>query len=166
MAQRLVTTLALAPDPPLLIADEPTTGLDRPLVDHTLDLLRRRCDNGDAVILITHDLATAQQVADIVVVMYASRVVEHQPARRFFTKPAHPYSAALLDALPDRAFRPIPGHPPMLTALPRCCAFAPRCPYASDTCRTQPAPTPVLYGAGTLACHHPLTADHIPGAAS
>jgi peptide/nickel transport system ATP-binding protein len=164
MAQRLVTTLALAPDPPLLVADEPTTGLDRPLVDHTLDLLRRRCDNGGAVILITHDLAAAQRVADTVAVMYASRVVEHQPARCFFTAPAHPYSAALLDALPDRAFRPIPGHPPMLTALPRGCAFAPRCPCASDTCRTQP--TSVRYGAGTVACHHPLTADRIPGAVS
>ncbi|GAA1657510.1 ABC transporter ATP-binding protein [Actinoplanes couchii] len=148
MAQRLVTALALATDPPLLIADEPTTGLDRPLVDHTLDLLRRRCDNGGAVLLITHDLAAAERVADTVAVMYASRIVEHRPATGVFTEPAHPYTAALLKALPDREFRPIPGHPPMLTALPPGCAFAPRCPRADTTCATPPT--------GPVACHHPL----------
>ena len=150
MAQRLVTALALAGDPPLLIADEPTTGLDRPLVDHTLDLLRRRCDNGSAVLLITHDLAAAERVADTVAVMYASRVVEHRPAPQVFAGPGHPYTAALLDALPDRAFLPIPGHPPMLTALPQGCAFAPRCPRVSPVCATQPS--------GTVACHHPVRA--------
>ncbi|WP_330437930.1 ABC transporter ATP-binding protein [Micromonospora sp. NBC_00821] len=156
MAQRLVTALALAPDPSLLIADEPTTGLDRPLVDHTLDLLRRRCDEGSAVVLITHDLAAAQRVADTVAVMYASRIVEHRNADQLFTAPTHPYAAALLDALPDRAFRPVPGDPPMLTALPAGCAFAPRCPRRTDICASQPPPTPVT-GGGTVACHHPIT---------
>ncbi|MEQ4306122.1 ABC transporter ATP-binding protein [Plantactinospora sp. B6F1] len=156
MAQRLVTALALAPDPVLLIADEPTSGLDRPLVDHTLDLLRRRCDGGKSVVLITHDLAAAERVADTVAVMYASRVVEHRPARRFFTAPAHPYGAALLDALPDRAFRPVPGHPPMLTALPPGCAFGTRCPYATDVCERQPRLA--AYDAGAVACHHPIGA--------
>ncbi|MEU1245375.1 ABC transporter ATP-binding protein [Micromonospora arida] len=155
MAQRLVTALALAPDPSLLIADEPTTGLDRPLVDHTLDLLRRRCDNGSAVVLITHDLAAAQRVADTVAVMYASRIVEHRDTDRLFTAPAHPYASALLDALPDRAFRPVPGDPPMLTALPPGCAFAPRCPHRTDTCASQPPPTPIADD-GTVACHHPI----------
>ncbi|WP_229402324.1 ABC transporter ATP-binding protein [Micromonospora okii] len=158
MAQRLVTALALAPDPPLLVADEPTTGLDRPLVDHTLDLLRRRCDAGGAVLLITHDLAAAQRVADTVAVMYASRVVERRPADALYAAPAHPYTAGLLDALPERAFRPVPGHPPMLTALPDGCAFAPRCDRATDVCRTPPAPEP--RGPGRVACHHPL----LPGA--
>ncbi|GLZ01575.1 ABC transporter ATP-binding protein [Actinoplanes sp. NBRC 103695] len=148
MAQRLVTALALASDPPLLIADEPTTGLDRPLVDHTLDVLRRRCDNGDAVLLITHDLAAAERVADTVAVMYASRIVEHRPAASVFKTAAHPYTAALLDALPDRAFQAIPGHPPMLTALPAGCAYAPRCPRADQQCATPPT--------GPVACHHPL----------
>ena len=92
MAQRLTTALAIASDPPLLIADEPTTGLDRPLVDHTLDLLRRRCDTGAAVLLITHDLAAAERVADTVAVMYASRIVEHRPAPELFAAPAHPYT--------------------------------------------------------------------------
>ncbi|MEV6375140.1 ABC transporter ATP-binding protein [Micromonospora musae] len=159
MAQRLVTALALATDPPLLIADEPTTGLDRPLVDHTLDLLRRRCDAGAAVVLITHDLAAARRVADTVAVMYAGRVVEHRNGGEFFTAPTHPYAAALLDALPDRAFRPVPGHPPMLTALPTGCAFAPRCPRRTDTCESRPEPSSA--GDGTVECHHPI----LPGAA-
>ncbi|MEV5819045.1 ABC transporter ATP-binding protein [Micromonospora haikouensis] len=158
MAQRLATALALAPDPPLLLADEPTTGLDRPLVDHTLDLLRRRCDTGAAVLLITHDLTAARRVADTVAVMYASRIVEHRPTAALFDAPAHPYTAGLLDALPDRAFTPVPGHPPMLTDLPDGCAFAPRCPRATDTCHTPPRLLPD--GAGRVACHHRLT----PGA--
>ncbi|SCE96520.1 ABC transporter ATP-binding protein [Micromonospora saelicesensis] len=155
MAQRLATALALAPDPSLLIADEPTTGLDRPLVDHTLDLLRRRCESGAAVVLITHDLAAARRVADTVAVMYASRIVEHRDTDQLFAAPAHPYASALLDALPDRAFRPVPGDPPMLTALPPGCAFAPRCPRRTDTCADRPQPTPVT-GGGTVACHHPI----------
>ncbi|TDB76729.1 ABC transporter ATP-binding protein [Micromonospora sp. KC723] len=157
MAQRLVTALALAPDPPLLLADEPTTGLDRPLVDHTLDLLRRRCDTGAAVLLITHDLAAARRVADTVAVMYASRLVEHRPTEALFDTPIHPYTAGLLDALPERAFRPVPGHPPMLTDLPPGCAFAPRCDRATDICRTPPPPMP--HGPGRAACHHPLGAS-------
>ncbi|WP_431880933.1 ABC transporter ATP-binding protein [Micromonospora chalcea] len=154
MAQRLATALALAPDPPVLLADEPTTGLDRPLVDHTLDLLRRRCDTGAAVLLITHDLAAARRVADTVAVMYASRMVEHRPTGALFDAPAHPYTAGLLDALPDRAFVPVPGHPPALTDLPGGCAFAPRCARATDTCATVPRLD--AEGAGRVACHHPL----------
>ncbi|MDG4787300.1 ABC transporter ATP-binding protein [Micromonospora sp. WMMD1102] len=159
MAQRLVTALAIAPDPTLLIADEPTSGLDRPLVAHTLDLLRRRCDSGKSVMLITHDLAAAERVADTVAVMYASRVVEHRPGDRFFAAPAHPYGAALLDALPDRAFRAVTGHPPMLTALPDGCAFAARCGYATDACERQPplAAYGAAHDGGMVACHHPVT---------
>jgi peptide/nickel transport system ATP-binding protein len=155
MAQRLATALALAPNPPLLLADEPTTGLDRPLVDHTLDLLRRRCDTGAAVLLITHDLTAAARVADTVAVMYASRIVEHRPTTDLFDAPAHPYTAGLLDALPERAFTPVPGQPPTLTDLPDGCAFTPRCPRATDTCRTVPRLGDDR--AGRVACHHPLT---------
>jgi peptide/nickel transport system ATP-binding protein len=82
--------------------------------------------------------------------MYASRVVEHRPAGEFFAAPVHPYAGALLDALPERAFQPIPGHPPMLTDLPAGCAFAPRCPSTQDICGTLPA---LVAGA---ACHHPI----------
>jgi peptide/nickel transport system ATP-binding protein len=154
MAQRLCTALALATEPPLLIADEPTSGLDRPLVDHTLDLLRRRCDDGGAVLLITHDLAAAERVADTVAVMYAGRIVEHRPAADLFRSPAHPYTQGLLNALPNRDFRAVPGHPPMLTALPPGCAFAPRCTRATAACATQPS--------GRVACHHPLTTAEVP----
>ncbi|MFC4072604.1 ABC transporter ATP-binding protein [Actinoplanes subglobosus] len=154
MAQRLATALALAGDPPLLIADEPTSGLDRPLVEHTLDLLRRRCDDGAAVLLITHDLAAAERVADTLAVMYAGRIVEHRAADDLFRAPGHPYTRGLLNALPDREFRAIPGHPPMLTALPEGCAFAARCERVSSACVIQPA--------GPVACHHPLSMAEVP----
>ncbi|WP_326642464.1 ABC transporter ATP-binding protein [Nonomuraea fuscirosea] len=147
MAQRVANALALAGDPPLLLADEPTTGLDRPLVDTTMAELRRLCDEGRAVLLITHDLRAAEQVADDIAVMYASRIVEHAPAQAFFGRPRHPYAQGLLDALPTRAFTPIPGQPPELTRLPDGCAFQPRCPRASALCQEQP----VL---NEVACHH------------
>ncbi|MGW8767281.1 ABC transporter ATP-binding protein [Streptomyces sp. NPDC055815] len=151
LAQRAATALALIGDARLLLADEPTTGLDRDLVDRTVDELRRHADEGRALLLITHDLAAAARIADRVAVMYAGRIVETAPAHRFFgpTGPRHPYAHGLLDALPDRAFTPIPGLPPELSDLPAGCAFAPRCPRATDRCATRPDLT-----AG-VACHHP-----------
>ncbi|MFH8260597.1 ABC transporter ATP-binding protein [Streptomyces roseolus] len=151
LAQRAATALALIGDAPLLLADEPTTGLDRDLVERTADELRRHADDGRGLLLITHDLTAAARVADRVAVMYAGRIVELAPAHRFFgtTGPDHPYARGLLDALPDRAFTPIPGMPPELSALPEGCAFAPRCPRATDLCATVPA-----LRAG-VACHHP-----------
>ncbi|MEU2546779.1 ABC transporter ATP-binding protein [Streptomyces roseolus] len=151
LAQRAATALALIGDAPLLLADEPTTGLDRDLVERTADELRRHTDDGRGLLLITHDLTAAARIADRVAVMYAGRIVELAPARRFFgtTGPDHPYARGLLDALPDRAFTPIPGMPPELSALPEGCAFAPRCPRATDLCATVPA-----LRAG-VACHHP-----------
>ncbi|MFC7923064.1 ABC transporter ATP-binding protein [Streptomyces cinereoruber] len=151
LAQRAATALALIGDARLLLADEPTTGLDRDLVDRTVDELRRHADDGRALLLITHDLAAAERIADRVAVMYAGRIVEIAPAHRFFgpAGPRHPYARGLLDALPDRAFAPIPGMPPELTDLPGGCAFAPRCPRATDLCATRPEP------AAGVACHHP-----------
>ncbi|MFB7512166.1 ABC transporter ATP-binding protein [Streptomyces sp. NPDC056144] len=152
LAQRAATALALVGDARLLLADEPTTGLDRELVDRTVDELRRHVDEGRGLLLITHDLAAAARVADRVAVMYAGRIVEIAPAHRFFgaTGPRHPYARGLLDALPERAFTPIPGMPPELSDLPEGCAFAPRCPRATDLCATtRPEPR-----AG-VACHHP-----------
>ncbi|MFF9477014.1 ABC transporter ATP-binding protein [Streptomyces roseolus] len=151
LAQRAATALALIGDAPLLLADEPTTGLDRDLVERTADELRRHADDGRGLLLITHDLTAAARIADRVAVMYAGRIVELAPAHRFFgtTGPDHPYARGLLDALPDRAFTPIPGMPPELTDLPEGCAFAPRCPRATDLCATVPA-----LRAG-VACHHP-----------
>lgn len=155
LAQRAATALALVGDAPLLLADEPTTGLDRDLVDHTVDELRRHVDTGRrALLVITHDLAAAERIADRVAVMYASRIVEVTDASTFFGAhgPRHPYSRGLLQALPERAFRPIPGMPPELGALPDGCAFAPRCERATDACAVLPST------ADGVACHH----AHVP----
>ncbi len=137
----------------MIIADEPTSGLDRGLVDRTMAELRLRCDEGRAVLLITHDLPAADRVADRLAVMYASRLVEITPAATFFAGPAHPYSRGLLDALPTRGFRPIPGFPPELTALPEGCAFATRCPLAGPDCSVPPVLRPVARNETLVACH-------------
>lgn len=134
MAQRAVLALALAGRPEVVIADEPTTGLDRPLVDRVVDELRRLADDGIAVLLITHDLAAARRVATDLAVMYASRLVELGPAAEVLTDPWHTYTRDLLEALPDNGFRPIPGHPPDLTALPDGCAYAARSSAHREVC--------------------------------
>ncbi|MGW6783761.1 oligopeptide/dipeptide ABC transporter ATP-binding protein [Streptomyces sp. NPDC054987] len=152
LAQRAATALALVGDAPLLLADEPTTGLDRDLVERTADELRAhtRAD-GRALLMITHDLAAAERIADTVAVMYAGRIVEITPAADFFGGPGprHPYARGLLDALPERAFAPVPGAPPELGALPPGCAFAARCAAADPLCRTR---RPTLTEG--VACHH------------
>ncbi len=159
LAQRAATALALVGDTPLLLADEPTTGLDRDLVDHTVDELRRHIDSPDAansggraLLMITHDLTAAERIADRIAVMYAGRIVELANATAFFGSPGprHPYSRGLLQALPDRAFTPIPGLPPELGDLPDGCAFAARCDRATDACAALPPMTEAV------ACHHPL----------
>lgn len=154
LAQRAATALALIGDATLLLADEPTTGLDRELVDRTADELRRHTDDGRALLMITHDLAAAERIADRVAVMYAGRIVELSPAAGFFGSrgPRHPYARGLLDALPEREFTAIPGMPPELGDLPDGCAFAARCTRATDICAGLPALTP---GPGSsVACHH------------
>ncbi|MFS8096583.1 ABC transporter ATP-binding protein [Lentzea alba] len=152
MAQRVANALALVGDPWLLIADEPTTGLDRDLVDGLLDEFRRLVDDGHAVLLITHDLAAAHRIADRIAVMYAGRIVEVGPAHDVLDNAKHPYSRGLANALPDRAFVPIPGQPPLLTDLPRGCAFAPRCEQATEICEDRPVLTDDPHA---VACHQP-----------
>lgn len=156
LAQRAATALALVGDTSLLLADEPTTGLDRDLVERTVDELRRHVDtrsggSGRGLLMITHDLAAAERIADRVAVMYAGRIVELADARAFFGAPGprHPYSRRLLQALPDRAFTAIPGMPPELGDLPDGCAFAARCERTTDLCGTRP---PMTDG---VSCHHP-----------
>ncbi|MGW4031731.1 ABC transporter ATP-binding protein [Streptomyces sp. NPDC004838] len=159
LAQRAATALALIGDAPLLLADEPTTGLDRDLVNRTADELRRHIDaqtpggSGRALLMITHDLAAAERIADRVAVMYAGRIVELADAQTFFGTPGprHPYARGLLNALPERDFTPVPGLPPELGDLPDGCAFAARCDRVTDLCATRPA-----FTAG-VACHHPVT---------
>jgi len=160
LAQRAATALALVGDAPLLLADEPTTGLDRDLVERTVDELRRHTGDHRALLLITHDLAAAERIADRVAVMYAGRVVEIADAGTFFGAPGprHPYARGLLNALPEREFTPIPGVPPELGALPEGCAFAARCGRVSEACGVLPE-----FVAG-VACHHVSDMDQLEAA--
>ena len=147
MRQRVMIAIALSCDPKLLIADEPTTALDVTVQAAVLDLLddlRHRHDM--AMIIITHDMGVVAEAADDILVMYAGQVVEQAPVNELFDHPEHPYTEALLGALPQiegegiRSGRltAIPGRPPDLIDPPVACRFAPRCPYASDndTCAT------------------------------
>lgn len=128
MAQRAAIAFALAGDPQVIVADEPTSNLDPALTDHTLQLLRAAADAGAAVLLISHDLDTLPGFTDHVAVMYASRIVETGPTAAVFSDPWHPYTRDLLAALPSGGLHPIPGAPPMLTDLPDDCVYHQRRP--------------------------------------
>ncbi len=156
MAQRVATALALVGEPWLLIADEPTTGLDRALVDALLDELRRLIADHRAVLLITHDLAAARRIADRIAVMYAGRFIEVGPAADVLGRPLHPYTRGLIDSLPDRAFMPIPGLPPLLTDLPAGCPFRPRCSRAVPACQHRPSLAEHIAG-HAVACYRPCS---------
>ncbi|MBY3553850.1 ABC transporter ATP-binding protein [Modestobacter lapidis] len=135
MAQRVAVALALAGEPQVVLADEPTAGLDRPLVDRTLGLLREVADAGCAVLLITHDLGALRRVpgaVDDVAVMYAGRLLESGPAADVLAAPGHDYTRELLAALPSGGLVPIPGQPPQLTDLPAGCAWHRRRPGRCD----------------------------------
>jgi len=140
MRQRAMIAMALANDPDILIADEPTTALDVTVQAQILDLLRSLRQSRDlAIILITHDLGVVAGLADRVHVMYAGRIVESGPVVDIFHRPQHPYTAGLLGSLPrldrpDQELTPIGGVPPRLYEAPAGCAFAPRCQYAVDSC--------------------------------
>ena len=151
MRQRLLVAMAIALQPRLLIADEPTTALDVTVQAQVLDLLAELCDEiGTAVLLITHDMGIVAEVAARVAVMYAGRIVETAPVADVFQRPGHPYTEALLRSVP-RIDRPagelqaISGSPPNLLALPSGCPFHPRCGYAVDRClQERPVLMPVL----------------------
>ncbi|MBA8825795.1 peptide/nickel transport system ATP-binding protein [Saccharopolyspora lacisalsi] len=160
MAQRVALALALVADPPVVLADEPTTGLDRPLVDRTMDQLGETARRGHGVLLITHDLSAARRVATDVAVMYASRIVEVGPAEEIFANPWHPYTAGLLRALPEGGFEPIPGHPPVLTELERLerewgCVFCQRCPDMPGFAPCTGNPELIEHGGRWVAAHAP-----------
>ncbi len=138
--QRVMIAAALAGKPELLVADEPTTALDVTIQAQILDLLARlRAETGMALVLISHDLGVVADMCDRVCVMYAGRIVEEAPAAALFDRPAHPYAAGLLGALPPltgprRPLLAIPGRVPEPWAMPPGCAFAPRCPRRIDAC--------------------------------
>jgi peptide/nickel transport system ATP-binding protein len=137
MARRVLTATATIGAPRLVLADEPTPGLHEAVITETLQGLRRLADVGAAVVLITHDLLRAVEVADRVAVFYAGTTVEDVPADAFAgqgERLRHPYSAALWQALPQQGFVPLPGAQPPPTALPPGCLFADRCPLVIDDC--------------------------------
>ncbi|AEG15557.1 oligopeptide/dipeptide ABC transporter, ATPase subunit [Desulfofundulus kuznetsovii DSM 6115] len=140
MQQRLLLSLGLALEPRLLIADEPTKGLDWPLRAQVVELLREMTFGQRAFILITHDLPAARQLADRVAVLYAGQVVEYGPAEAVFSAPRHPYTSGLLDSHPARGLKPIPGAAPAFTALPPGCRFQPRCCRARAICAREVPP--------------------------
>ena len=137
MARRVLITSAIMEQPELIIADEPTPGLDLQMAMETLIHFRELADRGTGVLLITHDIDLALHVADRIAVFYAGTVVEVAPKEDFLAgKDAlrHPYSKAFLDALPQNAFQPIPGTQPYAGNLPSGCLFAARCPYRDEKC--------------------------------
>ena len=158
MAQRVMIAMALACGPKLLIADEPTTALDVTIQAQILDLLvRLQKDKGMGLVLITHSMGVVAETADRVSVQYAGQKVEEQDVKSLFAHPRHPYTAALLSALPERAqgklLPSIKGVVPGQFDRPQGCLFSPRCTFATDLCRT----TPPHYISGAL-CHYPLGA--------
>ena len=143
MRQRVVIALALAANPKLIVADEPTTALDVSVQAQIISLLKRLCkEHGAAVMLVTHDMGVIAETCDRVAVMYAGRLAEIGPVQAVIHKPAHPYTAGLMGAIPAMAedrerLLQIDGAMPRLTAIPTGCAFNPRCPRVMDRCREE-----------------------------
>jgi peptide/nickel transport system ATP-binding protein len=159
MRQRVMIAIALACDPKILIADEPTTALDVTIQAGILDLMRELRERlGTAIILVTHNLGVVADIADRVVVMYAGRKVEDAEVHELFASPQHPYTIGLLGALPRRGARrlqEIPGRVPSLTVLPDECTFAPRCPRATEQCVAREPPLASVRAQHLVACVHP-----------
>jgi peptide/nickel transport system ATP-binding protein len=157
--QRLMIAMALLPRPDLIIADEPTTSLDVTIQAQILRLLRELVkERGVSVLFTTHDLGTAHEICDRVVVMYAGQEMEAAPAEAFFGRPAHPYTRRLLASVPTGTgeLRDIPGEVPSLVNPPSGCRFHPRCDYATRECRAgRPAPR-ALTRDHDVRCHHPV----------
>jgi peptide/nickel transport system ATP-binding protein len=157
MRQRVVIALALAAEPKLIVADEPTTALDVSIQAQIITLLKNICkQRGAAVMLITHDMGVIAETCDRVAVMYAGRIAEIGPVHQVINQPSHPYTAGLMAAIPDitaereRLYQ-IDGAMPRLNAIPQGCAFNPRCPKAFDRCR-QDRPELMQAGATRAAC--------------
>ena len=160
MRQRVMIAMAIACQPQVLVADEPTTALDVTIQAEILDLLRTlRARHGMAVILITHDLGVVAEQADEVAIMYAGRIVEHAATTELFQRPKHPYTQGLLRSMPRLGTRSerlaaIPGHMPPLGALPSGCAFRDRCALATAECAARRPPLEEKAPAHRAACIH------------
>ncbi|PKW09844.1 oligopeptide transport system ATP-binding protein [Streptomyces sp. 1222.5] len=159
MRQRIMIAMALALEPALVIADEPTTALDVTVQAQVMDLLAElQREYRMGLILITHDLGVVADVADRIAVMYAGKIIESAPVHDIYKAPAHPYTRGLLDSIPrldqkGQELYAIKGLPPNLTRIPPGCSFHPRCPMARDVCRTD---EPALYEVSEVrgsACH-------------
>jgi oligopeptide/dipeptide ABC transporter ATP-binding protein len=159
MRQRMMIAMALACNPPLILADEPTTALDVTIQAQILELLKdlsRRL--GAAMLIITHNLGVVARYADRVNVMYAGKIAERGTAREIYANPRHPYTLGLLQSVPrldeprKAKLLPIPGQPPDLSRLPAGCAFAPRCAYAIERCRLEGPPLGVIEPGHLSAC--------------
>ncbi len=165
MRQRVMIAIALACDPRVLIADEPTTALDVTIQAQILGLMRELQDKlGTAVLLITHDMGVIAEIAERVVVMYAGKKVEESDVDELFEAPCHPYTRGLLSSIPHLALGPwegrrdrlneIKGMVPSLDQLPRGCSFAPRCPHATNLCRNEAPPLEEKLPGHVAACWH------------
>ncbi|MGH6924193.1 MAG: ABC transporter ATP-binding protein, partial [Propylenella sp.] len=161
MRQRIMIAMAVSCEPRLIIADEPTTALDVTIQAQILELLQDLCRRlGVALIIITHNLGVVARYADRVNVMYAGRIVEHSTAARLYRRPAHPYTAGLLNSVPrldwprGAPLDPIPGTPPDPSALVSGCAFRPRCGYATRRCAESVPPLFQAMPGHLTACFH------------
>ena len=158
MAQRVVIALAIARNPSVLIADEPTASLDASIKGAILELLMTLgSDTGASLVIMSHDLRSVARRCDRIAVMYGGRIVESGSSSDIFERPCHPYTQALIHAQagnekPGERLHTIPGVPPLLRHRPTSCAFAPRCAYAQDVCRTQ-RPVEVQLRDRRVACH-------------
>lgn len=163
MNQRVMIAMAIACSPKLLIADEPTTALDVTIQAQILDLLTSlRDDTGMGLVLITHDMGVVAETAERVSVQYAGQKIEEQPVADLFATPHHPYTSALLNALPERATQKhlptIPGVVPGQFDRPAGCLFSPRCEFADARCKAEP-PVPQSTELGRARCHYPLNSN-------
>ena len=161
MRQRVMIAMALACDPDILIADEPTTALDVTIQAQIIELMQEiQKRTGSAIIMITHDLGVVADIADTVLVMYAGKAVEFGTTEDVYGAPRHPYTWGLMASLPradmteKSPLQPIKGSPPSLVDLPEGCSFHPRCPYATDRCRIEVPELRVISGDHSAACHY------------
>jgi len=138
MRQRAMIAMGLICMPSLIIADEPTTGLDVTIQAQIVELMKEVLkDSGTSMLLITHDLGVAAELCDYIAVMYPGEIVEYADVRNIFKNPKHPYTRGFLDSLPGRGLKPIPGISPSLINIPEGCKFHPRCSYATGRCKKE-----------------------------